>query len=168
MQRPEIRSLTGLRFYAAALVLWAHTVTAFLIPAEVPILGSTPAAGYLGMTLFFVLSGFVIHYNYAASVGSLNARAVYSFAIAGFARLYPLLFLSVAITAVMPRDPSPSLGASLPFYLTMTHGWSPQVVGNIFLGDLFAPASWSISAEVFLYLIYLYAVLTQRCSSACD
>jgi peptidoglycan/LPS O-acetylase OafA/YrhL len=155
VQRPEIRSLTGLRFYAAALVLWAHTVTAFLMPAEVPILGGTPAAGYLGMTLFFVLSGFVIHYNYAASVGSLNARTVYSFAIARFARLYPLLFLCVAITAVMPRDPLPSLGASLPFYLTMTHGWTPQVVGNIFLGDLFAPASWSISTEVFLYLIYI-------------
>ena len=40
------------------------------------------------------------------------------------------------------------------FYLTMTHDWFPRVVDNIMLGDLFAPASWSISAEVFLYLIY--------------
>jgi peptidoglycan/LPS O-acetylase OafA/YrhL len=145
MQRQEIQSLTGLRFYAAALVLWAHTVTAFLIPAGVPILGTTPAAGYLGMTLFFVLSGFVIHYNYGASVGSLSGRAIYSFVVARVARLYPLFFLCVAITAVMPRDPSPSF-AWLPLYLTMTHDWSPQVVGNRFLGDLFAPGSWSISA----------------------
>jgi peptidoglycan/LPS O-acetylase OafA/YrhL len=106
MQRQEIQSLTGLRFYAAALVLWAHTVTAFLIPAGVPILGSTPAAGYLGMTLFFVLSGFVIHYNYGASLGSLSGRAIYSFAVARIARLYPLFFLCVAITALIPRDPS--------------------------------------------------------------
>jgi peptidoglycan/LPS O-acetylase OafA/YrhL len=154
MQRQEIQSLTGLRFYAAALVLWAHTVTAFLIPAGVPILGSTPSAGYLGMTLFFVLSGFVIHYNYGASVGSLSGRAIYSFAVARVARLYPLFFLCVAITALIPRDPSPSL-AWLPFYLTMTHDWSPQVVGNSFLGDLFAPGSWSISAEIVLYLIYI-------------
>src|SRR3984893_2368362 len=155
MQRPEIPSLTGLRFYAAALVLWAHTVTGFFMPAGVPILGTAPTTGFLGMTLFFVLSGFVIHYNYGAWVGSLNARAVYSFAIARFARLYPLFFLCVAITVVIPQDPLPSLGASLPFYLTMTHDWSPRVVGNGFLGDVFAPGSWSISAEVFLYLIYV-------------
>ena len=107
------------------------------------------------MTLFFVLSGFVIHYNYGASVGSLHARAVYSFAIARFARLYPLFFLCVAISVAIPRDPSPSLGTTLPFYLTMTHDWSPQVVGSGFLGDVFAPGSWSISAEVFLYLMYI-------------
>jgi peptidoglycan/LPS O-acetylase OafA/YrhL len=155
MQRPEIPSLTGLRFCAAALVLWAHTVTGFFMPAGVPILGSPPTTGYLGMTLFFVLSGFVIHYNYGAAVGSLRARAVYSFAVARFARLYPLFFLCVAITVAMSRDPSPSLGVSLPFYVTMTHDWSPQVVGNVFLGDVFAPGSWSISAEVSLYLTYI-------------
>ena len=33
--------------------------------------------------------------------------------------------------------------------------WASQVVGNGFLGDVFAPGSWSISAEVFLYLIYI-------------
>jgi peptidoglycan/LPS O-acetylase OafA/YrhL len=155
MQRPEIPSLTGLRFCAVALVLWAHTVTGFFMPAGLPFLGAAPTTGFLGMTLFFVLSGFVIHYNYGASVGSLHARAVYSFAIARFARLYPLFFLCVVITIAIPRDPSPSLGAMLPFYLTMTHDWSSQVVGNGFLGDVFAPGSWSISAEVFLYLIYI-------------
>jgi peptidoglycan/LPS O-acetylase OafA/YrhL len=63
MQRPEIPSLTGLRFCAVALVLWAHTVTGFFMPAGLPFLGTAPTTGYLGMTLFFVLSGFVIHYN---------------------------------------------------------------------------------------------------------
>jgi peptidoglycan/LPS O-acetylase OafA/YrhL len=154
MQRPEVPSLTGLRFCAAALVLWAHTVTGFFMPAGLPVLGTAPTTGYLGMTLFFVLSGFVIHYNYGASVGSLHARTVYSFAIARFARLYPLFFLCVVITIAIPRDPSPSLETLLAF-LTMTHDWSPQVVGNGFLGDAFAPGSWSISAEVFLYLIYI-------------
>jgi hypothetical protein len=43
MKRQEIQTLTGHRF---------------LIPAGVPILGSTPAAGYLGMTLFFCAERF--------------------------------------------------------------------------------------------------------------
>jgi peptidoglycan/LPS O-acetylase OafA/YrhL len=155
VQRPEIPSLTGLRFYAAALVLWAHTVTAFIMPAGVPILGSSPITGFLGMTLFFVLSGFVIHYNYGESLGSLKARAIYSFVIARFARLYPLFALCVILTIGISQNPSPLLSESWPYYLTMTHDWFPRVVGSQFLGDLFAPASWSISAEVFLYLLYI-------------
>jgi peptidoglycan/LPS O-acetylase OafA/YrhL len=155
MQKPDIPSLTGLRFVAAALVLWAHTVTGFLMPAQVPVLGSTPVSGFLGMTLFFVLSGFVIHYNYGSSVGTLNPGAIYSFAVARFARLYPLFFLCVVITMAVPRDPSPALGASWLSFLTMTHDWTPTVVFNGLLGDVFAPGSWSISAEVLLYIVYI-------------
>lgn len=155
MQRPEIPSLTGLRFYAAALVVWAHTVGAFFIPADVPILRSSSSTGALGMTLFFVLSGFVIHYNYGSSVSTLSARAIYSFAVARFARLYPLFFLCFVITVAMSREPVPALREAWPFYVTMTHDWFPREIGGIRLGDLFAPASRSISAEVFLYLIYI-------------
>jgi peptidoglycan/LPS O-acetylase OafA/YrhL len=155
VHRPEIPSLTGLRFYAAALVLWAHTVGAFLSAAKVPVLADTAVTGHLGMTLFFVLSGFVIHYNYASSVSTLSARSLYTFAVARFARLYPLFFLCVLITVAMPREPSPALGETWLFYLTMTHDWFPRTIDNIMLGDLFAPASWSISAEVFLYIVYL-------------
>jgi peptidoglycan/LPS O-acetylase OafA/YrhL len=32
--------------------------------------------GRLGMTLFFVLSGFVIHYNYGDSVRTMTRRAL--------------------------------------------------------------------------------------------
>src|SRR6202022_4378777 len=42
-----------------------------------------------------------------------------------------------------------------PCFPTMAHCLASQGVGNGFLGDVFAPGSWSISAEVFLYLIYI-------------
>lgn len=155
VHRPEIPSLTGLRFYAAALVLWSHSVGAFFVPAKVPVLANTVATGPLGMTLFFVLSGFVIHYNYGASVSTHSARSLYAFGLARFARLYPLFFLCVVISMAMPREPSPAVAETWLFYLTMTHDWFPRVFDNIMLGDLFAPASWSISAEVFLYLVYM-------------
>jgi peptidoglycan/LPS O-acetylase OafA/YrhL len=90
--RPEIPSLTGLRFYAAALVLWAHSVGAFLIPAKIPVLANTVAMGPLGMTLFFVLSGFVIHYNYGASVSTRSARSLYAFGLAPLCSALPAVF----------------------------------------------------------------------------
>jgi len=55
----------------------------------------------------------------------------------------------------VPRDPSPALGASWLSFLTMTHDWTPTIVFNGLLGDVFAPGSWSISAEVFLYIVYI-------------
>src|ERR1700691_3379120 len=65
--RPDIPALTGLRFYAAFFVLIAHGCAALLADHEMPygaIYWIRQASGF-GMTLFFVLSGFVIHYNYA-------------------------------------------------------------------------------------------------------
>ena len=47
--------------------------------------------GIFGMPLFFVLSGFVIHYNYRRLFLSRTAaRATCEFAAARFARLFPL------------------------------------------------------------------------------
>jgi peptidoglycan/LPS O-acetylase OafA/YrhL len=37
----------------------------------------------------------------------------------------------------------------------MTHDWTPTIVVNGFLGDVFAPGSWSISAEALLYIVYI-------------
>jgi peptidoglycan/LPS O-acetylase OafA/YrhL len=63
-RREDIPSLTGLRGIAACSVLFAHAMdTSF---AYEPILYPISARiAYFGMSLFFVLSGFVIHYNYA-------------------------------------------------------------------------------------------------------
>ena len=46
------------------------------------------------MTLFFVLSGFVIHYNYGSSVSTLSARSIPlpSPALPGFIRCFSFAF----------------------------------------------------------------------------
>src|SRR5262249_14107703 len=69
--RPAIPALTGLRFIAALTVVISHSVTLLLLfPA-----GAMPRwqsylleIGGIGMPLFFVLSGFVIHYNYSTPI----------------------------------------------------------------------------------------------------
>ncbi len=63
--RPPIPSLTGLRFVAAMCVVISHALLQVVpFPAEQPLWYTyfTQASGP-GITLFFVLSGFVIHYH---------------------------------------------------------------------------------------------------------
>ena len=66
-----IRALTGLRAVAAVWVVLFHyrgdVLT--LLPAARP-LEPLMASGYLGVDVFFVLSGFVLAYNYANRLGT--------------------------------------------------------------------------------------------------
>jgi peptidoglycan/LPS O-acetylase OafA/YrhL len=60
----EVPSLTGLRFVAAFWVAFAHGKGVLLRIDDLPALHWLDIPAGFGMTLFFVLSGFVIHYNY--------------------------------------------------------------------------------------------------------
>src|SRR5260370_14849385 len=56
-----------------------------------------PHFAYFGMSAFFVLSGFVIHYNYEAQIRDEGWRGFANFLVARFARLYPLYIVCVLI-----------------------------------------------------------------------
>src|SRR5947207_2900022 len=96
--RASIPSLTGLRFLAALSVAISHATT-LIMPMKGPagawyiILESL--AG-IGMPLFFVLSGFVIHYNYSETIKHERLRGIANFFSARFARIYPLFAVCLA------------------------------------------------------------------------
>jgi hypothetical protein len=145
-RREDIPSLTGLRGVAACSVLFGHAVgTVF---SYEPALWSFAARfDYFGMSLFFVLSGFVIHYNYADLFQAEPLQiAVRQFFIARFARLYPLY--AVAIFCALPMIPVPFSKWVVLSYLTMTQSWF-NVEYAVF------PATWSISTEWFFYLAFI-------------
>jgi Acyltransferase family len=79
--RRDIPALTGLRFLAAFSVAVAHAASISLRLEQPPSWFSAiqncleTTAGF-GMTLFFVLSGFVIHYNYRNLISSKGAASV--------------------------------------------------------------------------------------------
>src|SRR6478735_2548909 len=103
--RIDIPALTGMRFVAAALVLISH-LTWGLPNSLVTRLMEDCATD--GMGLFFVLSGFVMWLNYARAIAAGRPGALYDFAVARFARLYPM-YLAVTLVAI---------GAALALY-----GW---------------------------------------------
>ncbi len=149
---PDLRALTTLRFLAAAWVVlytaWPHLDVGF-VPVAV-------TKGYLGVEVFFVLSGFILSHVYLEQAG--DKRFSYGgFLWARIARVYPLhlvtLFgmvgLGVAATlAGVAVDASLTDWRALPAHLSMTHAWGLAPLAA------FNHPSWSISAEWFAYLTF--------------
>ncbi|MBB4798110.1 peptidoglycan/LPS O-acetylase OafA/YrhL [Brevundimonas bullata] len=148
----DLRPLTALRFMAA---LWVVLYT-FWPNLDVSFLPNLAAKGYLGVELFFVLSGFILSHVY------LHAFAEKRFSYRGFlwariARVYPLhvftllgvMALGLAAVAVgMNIDASVLSWKSLPAHLLMLHAWGFASEAG------WNHPSWSISAEWFAYLAF--------------
>lgn len=154
----DLRALTTLRFFAALWVVlfsaWPHLDVGF-VPNAV-------TKGYLGVEVFFVLSGFILSHVYLQAAG--EKRFSYGgFLWARIARVYPLHLLTlfgvmalglVAVAAGMSIDANVLSWETLPAHLTLTHAWglAPAAGWN--------HPSWSISAEWFAYLAFpLFAAL---------
>jgi peptidoglycan/LPS O-acetylase OafA/YrhL len=143
----QLLPLTGLRGVAACLVLLSHAID-ISFHYDIRHFGPyiRPLAQF-GMSLFFVLSGFVIQYNYAESFRRLPLRAAARrFYVARFARLYPLYAVSILIS--LPMIPTPFSAWINLSYLTLTQSWF-----NVELGIF--PADWSVSTEWFFYLAFV-------------
>jgi peptidoglycan/LPS O-acetylase OafA/YrhL len=144
-----IGSLTGLRYVAAVTVAVGHGALALRHDWLAELVAQISS---IGMTLFFVLSGFVLWLNYADSFGTKPfPEAMRSFAIARFARLYPMYAVVVlGIVAVKGAYP-PALG----FVLTMTQAWFPALDGKMLVAVIPSIQHlWSISVELFFYLLF--------------
>jgi peptidoglycan/LPS O-acetylase OafA/YrhL len=165
----EVPGLTGLRFFAAFSVVIAHGTAVLMHGHERPgsvVYWCTQASGF-GMTLFFVLSGFVIHYNYASMVTEGRLRGIATYLSARFARLYPLFLLTLLGYVLVSRkhfefwsghpDEFRDILQALPYFLFSVQSWLYVPIGNttlIFAVGGATSLTWSISTEWFFYLLY--------------
>lgn len=167
--RRPIPQLTGLRFFAAISVAIAHAAAISLRISPESGLQATKhwleASAGFGMTLFFVLSGFVIHYNYAYRLTFSGLRGASEFFWARFSRLYPLYFIvlliefmsSDLISSYVSTGATADRYEAIPAYLTLSQSWGYKIIGNASLVYAFGsvvPVTWSISTEWFFYLFY--------------
>src|ERR1700724_1204722 len=149
----DLPPLTGLRFLAAFFVLVGHGTPMMLklTPNPQLVINVTNCFLEVGMELFFVLSGFVIHYNYA-DVGRLpRPQNLAKFYIARFARIYPLYLLFLTLQLVLNGGALRALW----FYLGLTQSWVYIIIRGVpLIGHLSSAITWSISTEWFFYCLY--------------
>jgi peptidoglycan/LPS O-acetylase OafA/YrhL len=120
-------------------------------------------AGF-GMSLFFVLSGFVIHYNYSKLVTEQGPSGYLKFMWARFSRLYPMfLFVLLADYFINSKVMVSSMDAleafrALPWFILFMQSWFYEIIGSnslIYQIGWNLPLTWSISTEWFFYITYL-------------
>lgn len=142
-----LSSLTGLRFWAALAVGVFH-VAEFTDVETVQGTGLF-RFGYVGVTFFYLLSGFVLAWTWKPH------ERIRSFLLRRFARVYPLHLVTALIAGLLtalgigafPELPPPS---AIGLNLTLLQAWSPEPLVAFSLNGV----SWSLSDEAFFYVAF--------------
>jgi peptidoglycan/LPS O-acetylase OafA/YrhL len=141
-----LNTLTSFRFIAALLVYCFHAG-----------LGYTYQTGFLGVSFFFILSGFILAYNYSTRLINKDFSQIKKFYIARIAKIFPIHVLTFLL--------------AIPYYFFIPLNHEPilyvfQAITNLFLIHSFIPfgnvsfnsVSWSLSDELFFYLMFPFII----------
>ena len=147
--KQRLEALTTLRFFAASLIVIGHSDVIFG-----PFAAPRAAPFNQGVSFFFVLSGFILTWNYPALVNWQERR---HFLVARFARIWPLHFATCLLWIAIVFNFDRSI------YFPGVDGLF-KLLANLFLVQAWIPAhhwalsfngvSWSISTELFFYLMF--------------
>jgi peptidoglycan/LPS O-acetylase OafA/YrhL len=147
--RPHLDALTSIRFFAALHVALYHLVRPFSLWGP---LAGFMAAGYTGVSFFFLLSGFILTYSHAGEPATPATRARFYFA--RFARIYPVyLVVQIAAGWLVRSQFTPRI--HILAYLSdllLLQTWSLRMV------SFFNVPAWSVSSEAFFYLVFPFAL----------
>jgi peptidoglycan/LPS O-acetylase OafA/YrhL len=145
----RLPSLTGLRIFGSVAVVICHVGNGFANGASVTVASTY---GYVGVTFFFMLSGFVLTWSCA----SQQARP---FWWKRFSRIWPLqlLVMVFAYTVLAGHERIPGLTGRLA-ELLLVQAWFPNPA--IYAGG--NGVTWSLSVEMFFYLLFPAAIVLVR------
>jgi len=154
----QIPALDGLRGLAILLVILHNTNVFPDHPGWAWPLAALATAGWIGVQLFFVLSGYLITNNLLASRGADNYyRAFFGRRVL---RIFPLYFLALALfLLVLPRLLSlpPEIGASYAhqrWYWLFLNNWTQPSGQTVY----WFPHFWSLAVEEQFYLVWPFLI----------
>jgi peptidoglycan/LPS O-acetylase OafA/YrhL len=154
----RLETIQVLRGIAAGMVVLAHTASGDNFVTVFPRLGGLASYGYLGVPIFFVVSGFVIPHMMAAMDYRIG-RDAWPFLLRRLVRLEPpyvvMVLLAFAIAYAAARTPgyggapfSPSLEFFLSQFLYVGPWFDVPWINNV---------AWTLAIEFQYYILMLVA-----------
>jgi peptidoglycan/LPS O-acetylase OafA/YrhL len=148
-RKPPLPALTGIRTLLAIFIILFH-----FTPPHLGLLYPFIDNGYVFVGVFFLISGYVLTYNYADRGRNLNKR---EFWLARFSRLYPVYLLVLIISVTMLQDEWHARSHAefwqgiilTPFVL---QGWSPSVA------TFWNTVAWTLTSECVLYAAFPWLI----------
>ncbi|GKV78610.1 acyltransferase [Pectobacterium carotovorum subsp. carotovorum] len=138
----QLHGLTIFRFIAAFYVFIFHCQIRY--PLDVPnFITRIINNGAIGMSFFFVLSGFVMAWSAREGIRSDYVKARIS-------RIYPAyIFMGIISLPFLFDVEREKLIPSIVLYLTGMQSWIPDSFSSWHFGG-----SWSVSTELFFYMVF--------------
>lgn len=141
----SLDALTGLRFIAALAVFIHHVMGRFgTEKVHLPL-------GSYAVSFFFVLSGFILTYVYH---DRLKLKDVKRFYFTRWARIWPLHFVCLGlvfcVTGIAYIKSRPDFGMQFFAVICLVQSWIPNTDWVFAVNGV----SWSISVEMFFYLMF--------------
>src|SRR6266516_3487296 len=140
----HIPALDGLRAVAALLVMWAHLpqVGSYYFSSLFHLASTYMFAVYLGVDIFFVLSGFLITRILVAE--KHNATSLYNFYLRRCFRIFPIYYAVIILLSIV--NPTTQLK------------WCALYLSNYYfafdMSSHYLRHTWSLAVEEHFYLIW--------------
>lgn len=158
IRKPQISALTGIRTVLISWVVLFHLQPELFALLPSPLLLRFTETGFVGVDFFFILSGFVIAYNYAERLSPFSFSRYRHFIGLRLARLYPAYLFSLVLVVLMLTfalgtgstisDPEKYSAATLFQNLLLVQAWS---LPNALSWNVVA---WAVSCEWLAYLVF--------------
>lgn len=148
-RKPPLPALTGIRTLLAFNIVLFHFTPPYLGPIR-PFVEH----GFVFVNVFFLISGFILSYNYFDRGTDLNKR---DFWFARFSRLYPVYLLVLIISTHMlvvewQARSHTEFWQGLALTPLLLQGWSPS------LATFWNTVAWTLSCEVAFYASFPWLI----------
>jgi peptidoglycan/LPS O-acetylase OafA/YrhL len=149
-RKPALPALTGIRTLLAINIIFFHFSDPAMFGPFAPVVNNA----FVFVGCFFLISGFILAYNYADRGAGLSRR---EFWLARFSRLYPVYLLALLLSYQM-------LEAEW-HYQTRTHFFEGLILTPLMLqgvspllATFWNTVGWTLSSEVMLYIAFPYII----------
>jgi peptidoglycan/LPS O-acetylase OafA/YrhL len=157
----RIATIDGLRGIAIVLVVWLHVWQISWQSVRIPFINYSPQpiaeTGFLGVALFFFISGFVLTLPYVqAYLGGTKPPSLRHFAGRRFLKIVPSYVLCIVAMIAIGYQTWPDFGSAardVVYHLLFVHDWFAVTNGSI------NSVMWSLGVEVQFYVLFPLLIL---------